>query len=170
MHAAAFAFVESVAHDRPPGLVVELGGFNINGSIRKLFTEPYISTDVRPGRGVDVVADGATYVPPSPPACVVCCEVLEHTAQAEAICRNAYRMLQAGGVFIVTAAGVGRAPHSATDAPVTMIDGMVILDREYYATVTEGVLRQWLDDFADVRVVVNPIACDIYAVARKATV
>jgi hypothetical protein len=167
MHAAAFAFVESVAADRPPGLIVELGGFNINGSIRSLFSDPYLSVDVRPGPGVDVVASGATYVPPSPPACVVCCEVLEHTAEAEAICRNAFRMLQPGGVCILTMAGVGRAPHSATDAPHSTFDGVAILVGEYYRNVTEDALTQWLDDFADVRVVANPIACDLYAVARK---
>lgn len=167
MHAAAFAFIQSVATDRPPGLVVELGGYQINGSIRSLFPDPYLSTDVRPGPGVDVVADGATYVPPSPPACVVCCEVLEHTAEAEAICRNAYRMLQPGGVFFVTAAGVGRAPHSAIDAPHSTIDGVAVLTDLHYANVTVDQLKAWLDDFAMVRVVVNPIACDIYAVARK---
>jgi Methyltransferase domain len=166
MHAAAFAFVASVATDRPSGLVVELGGFNINGSIRELFTEPYLSTDIRPGRGVDVVADASTYVPPEPPACVVCCEVLEHTADAEAICRNAYRMLQPGGMFIVTAAGEGRTPHSSTDRPVTMINGVVILE-EYYATVTEANLTRWLEDFASVQVTINSDAHDIYAVARK---
>lgn len=168
MHAAAFAFIQSVAHERPPGLVVELGGFNINGSIRALFTEPYLSTDVRPGQGVDVVADGATYVPPVPAACVVCCEVLEHTAAAEAICRNAYRMLQPGGVFFVTAAGVGRAPHSAIDAPHSTFDGVALLTDAHYANVTADQLTAWLDDFATVRVVVNPIACDVYAMARKA--
>jgi len=160
MHAAAFAFIQSVAADRPPGLVVELGGFNINGSVRSLFTEPYLSVDIRPGPGVDVVASAALYVPPSPPACVVCCEVLEHTQVAEKICRNAYRMLQPGGVFLVTAAGVGRAPHSA-------IDGLRLLDGEYYGNVTFDQLTAWLDGFASVRIIVDPIACDVYAVARK---
>jgi SAM-dependent methyltransferase len=166
MHAAALAFVASVAADRPPGLVVELGGCNVNGTVRQLFSEPYLCTDVRPGDGVDIVADGSTYEPPTPPACVVCCEVLEHTPAAEAICRNAYRMLQPGGVFIVTTAGVGRLPHSATGRPVTMIDGVVILE-EYYANVTFDQLTAWLDDFVSVRIVVDPVACDIYAVARK---
>lgn len=161
MHAEAFRFVQSVAEYRPAGLVVEIGGRFINGSIRPLFAEPYLSTDVRGGPGVDVVADGATYVPPVPAACVVCCEVLEHTADAEAICRNAYRMLAPGGVFIMTAGGEGRAPHSA-------IDGLRLCDGEYYGNVTEGQLTTWLDDFADVRLVVNPVACDIYAVAWKA--
>lgn len=161
MHAEAFGFVQSVAADRPEGLVVEVGGRFINGSVRSLFTAPYLSTDVRGGPGVDVVADGATYVPPEPAACVVCCEVLEHTADAEAICRNAHRMLQPGGVFILTAGGEGRAPHSA-------IDGLRLCDGEFYGNVTIDALTGWLDEFAHARIVVNAAACDIYAVAWKA--
>src|SRR5678809_1536471 len=63
----------------------------------------------------DVVASGESFQPPHPAAVVLCCETLEHAACAEAICRNAYRMLAPGGVFVVTAAGEGRDPHSAVD-------------------------------------------------------
>jgi hypothetical protein len=75
-------------------------------------------------------------------------------------------MLEPGGVFIVTMAGPGRLPHSATGRPVTMIDGKVILE-EYYHNVTYTQLTAWLSDFARVQIVVDPVACDLYAVARK---
>lgn len=162
MHEAASAFVRQAVqhHGRPDGLVVEIGGKNINGTIRSLFGEPYVSVDIRPGPGVDVVADGATYRPPQTAGAVVCCEVFEHTDAAEAICRNAAAMLRPGGLFIVTAAGEGRAPHSA-------VDGGLLPAGEFYRNVTEADLLEWLRPFAHVDIRTNPREGDIYAVASK---
>jgi hypothetical protein len=119
-----------------------------------------VSVDVEPGPGVDVVADAATYVPPAPPACVVCCEVLEHAVTAPVIVSNAGAMLQPGGLLIVTAAGAGRAPHSA-------VDGGPLRPGEYYRNVEANDLLGWLAGFDHVRVTTNRPAGDIYATARK---
>lgn len=161
MHDAAFAFVQSVASRVPSGFVLEIGGRNINGSVRALFGPLYQSVDIEEGPGVDAVADGATFTPASRPTCVVCCEVLEHTPSAEAICRNAYRVLGEGGVFIVTAASEGRTPHSAAD-------GGALRDGEYYANVPADRLRAWLAPFPEVTITENRVVGDIYAVAVKA--
>ncbi len=162
MHPAAYRFVAAIvsAGQVPPGPVVELGGRDVNGSIRGLFWSPYVSVDVEPGPGVDVVADAATYVPPTPPACVVCCEVLEHAVTAPVIVSNAGAMLQPGGLLIVTAAGAGRAPHSA-------VDGGPLRPGEYYRNVEANDLLCWLAGFDQVRVTTNRPAGDIYATARK---
>jgi SAM-dependent methyltransferase len=164
MHAEAYAFVRQVASGwpLPDGLVVEIGGRNINGTARDHFTgRPYIATDIAPGLGVDVVADGARYVPPEPAAVVVCCEVLEHADNGADICANAERMLKPGGVLIITAAGEGRAPHSA-------VDGGALQPNEYYDNVTESTLRAWLAPFKTASVFTNAAAGDIYAVATRA--
>lgn len=162
MHNAARTFVTTalVEYGQPSGLTVEVGGRNINGTIRDLFPGPYVAIDTVAGPGVDVVADGTTYQPEQPAACVVCCEVLEHTPDAEAICAHAYAMLDAGGLFLVTAAGEGRLPHSA-------VDGGVLREGEFYANVTEADLRAWLAPFAGVEIRTHPKAGDIYAVALK---
>ena len=162
MHDAAFAFVRDyvTAHGRPSGTVVEIGGRDINGSVRVLFGDPYISTDIRGGDGVDVVADGETYQPPAPAGAVVCCEVFEHTPRGEQICANVFRMLAPGGVFLVTAAGDGRKPHSA-------IHGGRVESFEFYENVTRTMLASWLRDFAEVEITENPPCGDIYAVAVK---
>lgn len=149
------------ATGRRPGLVVEIGGKNINGSVRALFGEPYVAVDVRPGPGVDVVGDGATYRPESPASMVVCCEVLEHTPDGAAICANAFEMLESGGVYILTAAGEGRQPHSA-------VDGGPLPDGEFYANVTRAMLEAWLAPFAGGTIAENQTTGDIYAVAVKA--
>jgi len=161
MHTAAWNFVRSVAGDRPPGLVVELGARNVNGSVRPLFVgDDYLGVDLLPGAGVDVVTDAADYVPPTPPACVVCCEVLEHTPAAGEICDHAYTMLQPGGALILTAAGTGREPHSA-------IDGGPLYAGEFYRNVTREDIRHWLRRFEQVSIVENLEAHDVYAYARK---
>src|SRR5262245_62083953 len=126
MHLEAYAFVQGMAHERPRGPVLEIGGRNINGTVRGLFVgDPYCAIDLTPGPGVDVVADGASFAPLAAPACIVCCEVLEHTGAAAAIVRNAHRILRPGGILLLTAAGPGREPHSA-------IDGGDLRPGEYY--------------------------------------
>ena len=161
MHLAAYAFVATRGAAGAPGPVLELGGRNINGSIRDLFSAtPYLSLDCLPGPGVDVVADGSTYQPVDAPGTVVCCEVLEHTPAAEAICRHAVAILRPGGRFVLTAAGVGRGEHSA-------VDGGPLRPGEYYRNVTRDDLTGWLSGFSAVDIVVNDEAHDIYAIATK---
>lgn len=113
MHAAAYAWVAN--HAQAYGRVVEFGGLNINGSVRALFGDAtYCSIDLVEGPGVDVVADCCD-VPLTDWDCVVCCEVLEHHPAPEKVIDAACRALAADGVFIMTCAGDGRAPHSAVD-------------------------------------------------------
>jgi SAM-dependent methyltransferase len=162
VHTAAFRFIANQISNLPSGPVVEIGGRDINGSIRVLFPDvPYTSIDLEAGPGVDVVADGATYVPDEKAAVVVCCEVLEHAENAYQICENAYAMLRPGGVFLVTAAGNGRPEHSA-------VDGGHLRDGEFYRNVSLDQMCAWLWQFPPRMVVsVNDHAKDIYAMATK---
>jgi hypothetical protein len=88
-----------------------------------------------------------------------CTEVLEHTPDGAAVCRTAFDALGPGGVFVVTAAGPGREPHSAAD-------GGPLRDGEYYANVPPETLRAWLAPFACV-LVDTSAAGDVYALAVK---
>lgn len=155
MHAEAAQFVARHASGEPID-VVEIGSLDINGTVRHLF--PYADwhgIDVVAGPGVDEVADGATWQPAGLVDLVVCCEVLEHTSSWREIVANAARMVRSGGRVILTAAGPGRAPHSA-------VDGGPVRDGEYYANVDPAELGEALsaaglvgevDEFqADVRV------------------
>ena len=98
MHPAAYAFVQSVAARRSPGLVLDIGGRSVNGSVRDLFAgDPYLVIDPIDGPDVDVVADGATFTPDIAPLCVACCEVFEHTPDGAAICAHVFDVLEPGG-------------------------------------------------------------------------
>jgi hypothetical protein len=163
MHRQAFDFIAARARDLGRvGFVLEIGARNINGTVRNLFdAERYVGLDVSPGPGVDVVASGADYVPETPADVIVCCEVLEHTEEAAAICRRSIENLAPGGVLLLTMAGTGRAPHSA-------IDGCDLREGEFYRNVSAANLQEWLAD-ADCTLTVgeNPAAGDTYALAQK---
>lgn len=161
MHDAAFRYVARVVADLPrPQRVVEIGSRNVNGTPRSLFAgvESYTGIDVRPGDGVDVVADGATWQPDEPVDLVVCMEVLEHAPEAGEIVANACRMLRPGGTLILTAAGEGRAPHSASD-------GGPLQAGEFYRNVSADDLRQWARAFETCDVETG--RGDVYATCRK---
>jgi len=163
VHAAAYTFVREMAPRRPRGPVLEIGGRNVNGTIRDLFDgDPYTAIDLRPGPGVDLVADGLTYRPPTPPACVVCCEVLEHMERPDLLCAHVREILAPGGLFLLTAAGYGRAPHSG-------IDGGPRLAGEHYLNIGLEELAGWLARFASLALVDAPATHDVYAAAWKGT-
>lgn len=163
MHQAAHEFVTATvrAHGAR-GPVYEIGSRNVNGSVRGLFAgvEGYHGIDLAPGPDVDAVANAATYVPPCVPKTVVCCEVLEHTAEAEQIVRQAGKVLASGGRLILTMAGPSRVPHSA-------VDGRQLRIGEFYRNGTPDLLCAWLSDFEQIEVVENIAAGDLYATAVK---
>lgn len=144
MHVAAFDYV--AAHAVPATSVLELGGRDVNGTVRGLFPGArYVAVDIASGPGVDVVADAADLTLDECFDAVVCTEVLEHTDRAAEILRNAWRHLVHGGMLIATMAGPERLPHSA-------VDGGPLRPGEYYRNVTPNVLAHWLqvagfDDF-----------------------
>ena len=170
MHAEAFRFVARAAQAYgAAGPVYEIGSRNINGSVRPIFAGlPYLGVDVEPGPDVDVVADAAHYDPRAQaerfePATVVCCEVLEHAPDAEAITRQACDVLTPGGLLIITVATDGRAPHSA-------VDGGVVRNGEFYRNLSPSDLTGWMTR-ARVSVISAEVVLsrgDLYVVGRKA--
>lgn len=160
MHPQVLRFVAKVLRRLPPrGKVVEIGALDVNGSVRTLFDgAAYVGLDRRAGRGVDLVADGATWRPPAPVDTVVCCEVLEHAADPAAIVANARAMLEPGGVLILTCATEGRAPHGCLGGPVGW---------EHYRNVSLEDVQSWLMPWGYREVEYHPERGDLYAWAVK---
>lgn len=152
MHPAAY---EWVARHARPGRTLDIGGRDINGTVRALFGDDYTALDLVDGPGVDVVADVCSYQAKKFDV-IVCCEVLEHT-DAD-ILGAAYRLLRKGGLLIVTAAGPGRQPHSA-------VDGGPLREGEYYRNVEPFELEQSLAGWSSSEVDVS--GEDVRAVATK---
>jgi hypothetical protein len=174
MHDGAYNFIASMLARLDRRLsVVELGSRTVlpQPPIRPLFDgAAYIGVDIVAGPNVDVVDNAATWRPPVAELdTVVCCETLEHTPEAEKICRNAWLMLDSGGVFLLTAAGDGREPHSATDGgPLRQVlcEKTHMQIDEFYHNVSRQELRGWLRPFRFV-LIDTDTPTDIYALAVK---
>lgn len=159
MHPAALAWV--ARHAPPATSVVDVGGRDINGTVRGCFPgAAYTSVDLIDGPSVDVVADFATWEPAALADVVVCCEVAEHTETWPELVAHAADVLVDGGTLIFTAAGPTRAPHSA-------LDGGELRDGEWYEAVDPERLEEVLSEhFDDVTVAEDQALGDVYAVAR----
>lgn len=157
MHAAAHDYVARFRTDDDVR-VVEIGSRDINGTVRDLFPDAdYIGVDVQDGQGVDVVADAATWRPKRKADIVVCCEVFEHTdAWRDIIWNTADNIVSDGGLIVVTAAGPGRAPHSA-------VDGGPLRDDEFYENIHPGDLALVLAEAGFDRVEVDEVRGDVRA-------
>jgi hypothetical protein len=170
MHEGAFKYVAGMAMRlEPRRSVIELGSRTVggpwpySGPVRHLFPgATYTGVDAMPGPNVDVLGNAATWEPDPfvPVDTVVCTETLEHTPEAAQICLQAHRLLDQAGVFIVTAAGVGRQPHSA-------VDGGPLRDGEFYRNLNRQDLRSWLQPFGFALVDNFSEPGDIYALAIR---
>ncbi len=145
MHQAAREYVSRYATDAVID-VIEIGSRDINGRVRDLFPNAnWLGLDLQAGKGVDIVCDAATYQPEVGVDMVVCCEVLEHTADWRKIIDNCLSWIAPGGRLIVTCAGTGRQPHSAHD-------GGPLQPGEHYENITPAELCEamqrcgvWID-------------------------
>lgn len=165
MHPEALLFIGRAARHLPPGAsVVELGSWEPEYRVRGQFaSHPYTGIDLRPGGGVDIVADAADWDGGGRQyECVVCAEVLEHSPRWRRIIQNAYKLLTPGGLLILTAASLARPPHSA------LIPGPP-QPGEYYRNIDPKHLFGVLDALGYIRIDVTttPNGEDVQATAYK---
>jgi hypothetical protein len=143
--------------------VLDLGGRDANGWHRvcELFPRAeYVTLDIEPGPGVDIVADAADWTPDRWYDVVICTEVFEHTPRWREICVTANHAIGNGGLFVATAAIDPRAPHSA-------IDGEALRPGEFYANVVPEEVRSCLDALdLEVEIATHPRG-DVYVEARR---
>ena len=156
MHVQAFVYI-SQNSKVPARRVLEIGSRNINGSIRAIFPlADYIGIDRAPGHGVDLIGDGATFVPPWSPDLVISCETLEHAENWREVLTHIAQVLAVGGTLLATMATDGRAPHSA-------VDGGPLPAGEYYGNVDPVELEAHLKPlFSVVEVETHPERGDLY--------
>jgi SAM-dependent methyltransferase len=164
MHDQAYEWVASYAHLVPAGSVVlEMGARNINGTIRGLFptVAEWTALDITDGPEIDVVADAADY-DGGPYDAIVSCELLEHAERAQEIVWNMGRLVNKGGVLILTCAGTGRRRHGQHGAEAPACD-------EWYRNVSGDELLGWLGEAGFVTVLIDedPEAADTRCVAWK---
>jgi SAM-dependent methyltransferase len=145
--------------------VLDLGGRDVNGTTRPLFpgADRYVSVDIAPGRGVDIVCDAADLDLRDRFDVVMSTELLEHAERGAEIVAAAFKHLKPGGWFVATMAGPGRQPHSASGRPG-------LPDWEFYRNVDSELLEQWLRDAGFTWFEVDDTHMDMRCVARRAEV
>ena len=92
-----------------PGPVFEFGAYQVEGqegyaNLRSLFPgREYIGCDMRPGPGVDRVEDVSSIsLPDASVGTVLCIETFEHVFEVRRAFDEVLRILQPGGVFVIT--------------------------------------------------------------------
>jgi SAM-dependent methyltransferase len=94
---------EAVDRYRPEPPVLEVGAYNENGTVRSLFPQPgYLGIDVRPGPGVDLVADILGPAQFASYGTVYACETLEHVLEPWVAIERMFAALRPGGLFLAT--------------------------------------------------------------------
>lgn len=112
MHKSVMSFVAD--HVTRLGIaghsVLEVGSYNVNGTVRPCFTGPYVGVDLRDGPGVDrVVLPGILPFDKYQFDVVVCTEVLEHDDRPWQTMHAMAYVLKVGGIMIVTARGYDKS-------------------------------------------------------------
>lgn len=174
MHAEAYQavgrMVEESGHDFSPETCgwggLDIGGRDVNGTAREWFPgTSWSGLDIRPGPGVDIVAD-ATVWEADPRSMrwdfVLSTECLEHVEHWGGIIRAAASALAPTGpqLAFFTAASTGRGAHGASGEH-TPPPG------EWYGNVKpDDLLRELEYWFEEVHVDYNPNPGDVYAWAR----
>lgn len=160
MHESVRAFVaEQVAEKHLADLsVLEVGSYNVNGTVRDLFTGRYAGVDMRDGPGVDTVArSDALPFPASEFDVVVSTEMLEHDQRPWLSVAEMARVLRPGGHLLLTCRGYdGRGCFPVHDYP----------DDHWRFTVSS--VRLLLTDAGLVAdVIEDPQAPGVFAAATK---
>ena len=93
------------------GKTLEVGSRDVNGSVKRLFTD-YTGIDRIQGQNVDIVADGHDI--PFPDETfdnVLCLETLEHDDAFLLTAGECRRVLKKGGSLVITVPGIGFPKH-----------------------------------------------------------
>jgi hypothetical protein len=145
-----------------PWVGLDIGGRFIIGSVRHLLRyTAWTGLDIKPGLGVDIVADAAAWRPDRAYDVVMSTELLEHTPAWSDVLLTCAAALRPGGWLFVTCASTRRKPHGADGAPW-------LPEGEYYANVAPEELLPELERlFVDVHLTYQYPPGDIYAWARR---
>lgn len=117
MHNSVMRWVKETLPDVSGWRVVELGSYNVNGSVRPLCesAKEYLGVDIRKGRGVDVVCDvskGGLSERYGHFDLVMSTETLEHVAEWRSFIHAAKMLCCGSGQIILTARGPGFKRHA----------------------------------------------------------
>jgi len=176
-HPEQLAFFGCVA--RANGLLVsgarvlEIGAYDVNGSVRQLFAgaKDYTGVDLIEGPGVDVVAYGHQLSDPDGSYDLTLSgECFEHDEHWPDTFTTMCRLTRPGGLVVVTCASTGRPEHGTRRTDQKESPGTQARGLDYYRNLTEQDFRalpgfgSW---FKEHLFSYNPTSFDLYFVGVK---
>jgi SAM-dependent methyltransferase len=176
-HPEQLGFFEACVAANPDvvagGRVLEIGSYDVNGSVRRLFASAgeYVGVDLVEGPGVDRVADGSQLDDPDGSWDVtVSGECFEHDPHWRDTLATMVRLTRPGGLVAVTCASRGRVEHGTTRTTATLSPGTQSVGLDHYrnvsvAEVEELPLTTW---FSTWTLHHAPVAADLYLAAVRA--
>lgn len=120
MHASVMGYVHHQVerYELAAKSCLDVGSYNVNGSVRMFFCGPYLGVDMRAGPNVDRVVNAHDLVQTFGAESfdtVVCCEMLEHDPAFWISMREMGSVLKPGGRLILTTRGIGFPLHEYPD-------------------------------------------------------
>lgn len=148
-HPEQIAFFNAVVRSNPElvagARVLEIGSYDVNGSMRTVFSAAgeYVGVDLTEGPGVDVVGFGHEVQQPDHSYdLTVSGECFEHDPHWHETFANMVRLTRPGGVVAFTCASHGRPEHGTRRSDVTDSPGTQAKGLDYYRNLVAA-------DFAD---------------------
>jgi len=151
-HPEQLAFFSAVARantDLVEGArVLEIGSFDVNGSVRNLFAgaTTYVGVDLQDGPGVDVVAYGHEFESPAASFDIaISGECFEHDPYWVLTFNNMCRLVRPGGLVVFTCASRGRPEHGTRRTELRESPGTQAVGLDYYRNLEEQDFRREID-------------------------
>jgi len=129
------------------GRVIEIGSYDVNGGVRRIFdgAAEYVGVDLKTGPGVDVVSFGHNVtLPDASFDAAVSGECFEHDPHWRDTFANMIRMTRPGGLVAFTCATTGRPEHGTRRTDVQESPGTQAEGLDYYRNLTEAEFRAGL--------------------------
>jgi SAM-dependent methyltransferase len=147
--------------------VLEIGSYDVNGSVRRLFagTREYVGVDLVDGPGVDRVVDGSAIDDPDGSWDVTLSgECFEHDPHWEDTLATMVRLTRPGGLVAFTCASRGRIEHGTGRTTAAESPGTQSVGLDHYRNVSAAQVRSLpLDDwFSSWMLHHAPVAADLY--------
>ncbi len=127
--------------------VLEVGSFDINGSVRSLFKDcDYIGIDILAGNGVDCVCRGEDFEGHANSFdVVISSEMFEHNIEWVKCFLNMLRLLKKDGLMVFTCASAGRMQHGTQKYFPELSPGTVANGSDYYKNLTKNDIETIVD-------------------------
>jgi SAM-dependent methyltransferase len=118
--------------------VLEVGSYDVNGSVRPLFhyAREYIGVDLISGPSVDIVAHGHEFGISNTYDVVLSCEAFEHNPFWMETFINMIRVCRPGGIVLFTCASTGRLEHGTARTSIDKSPGTSARGWNYYRNLT----------------------------------